>query len=144
MTAKTAVRRSRGTYTKTGRLAPHSKGDDTWTDPETEYLHQLDPVQISIENLINFKKTLNDEIEKFLGELNTIARQKREPCVMPTSENLTIETKLNDFSELDGRTFSQRLNNELAKYVNDHNNVVVVGEDIHDPYGGAFKITRGI
>ena len=130
---------------KTGRLAPHSKGDDTRSDPEIEYLHQLDPVQISIEKLNQFQKdSLNDEIEKFLGELNTIARQKREPCVMPTSENLTIETKLNDFSELDGRTFSQRLNNELAKYVNDHNNVVVVGEDIHDPYGGAFKITRGI
>ena len=63
---------------------------------------------------------------------------------MPTSENLTVETKLDDFSELDGHTFSQRFNNELTKYVNDHNNVVVVGEVIRDPYGAALKITRKI
>jgi pyruvate/2-oxoglutarate/acetoin dehydrogenase E1 component len=41
-------------------------------------------------------------------------------------------------------TFGESINQALAEIMSENYEVVLLGEDICDPYGGAFKITRGL
>ena len=41
-------------------------------------------------------------------------------------------------------TFAQALNRALAELLAEDARVVLLGEDLVDPYGGAFKVTRGL
>ena len=36
------------------------------------------------------------------------------------------------------------LNSALRRLLTDRSDVIVLGEDLHDPYGGAFKVTAGL
>ncbi len=38
----------------------------------------------------------------------------------------------------------ENLNSALRRLLRDDENLYLIGEDIHDPYGGAFKVTRGL
>ena len=40
--------------------------------------------------------------------------------------------------------FVSSLNTSLEKILEKHREVVLYGEDILDPYGGAFKVTKGL
>ena len=40
--------------------------------------------------------------------------------------------------------FFQSINESLEEILKSHNEVVLYGEDIIDPYGGAFKVTKGL
>ena len=41
-------------------------------------------------------------------------------------------------------TVLESLNQALHQSLADDERIVLIGEDIHDPYGGAFKVTRGL
>ena len=41
-------------------------------------------------------------------------------------------------------TYNKALNQTLDKLLAEHQDVILLGEDIRDPYGGAFKVTRGL
>ena len=36
------------------------------------------------------------------------------------------------------------LNNSLSKLLSENNNLFLIGQDIKDPYGGAFKVTKNL
>ena len=38
----------------------------------------------------------------------------------------------------------EKLNNTLHELMNENNDLFIIGEDILDPYGGAFKVTKGL
>jgi len=40
--------------------------------------------------------------------------------------------------------FVHSLNKSLEKLLDDHDEVILYGEDLLDPYGGAFKVTKGL
>ena len=40
--------------------------------------------------------------------------------------------------------FVESINNSLIKILDNHKEVVLYGEDLLDPYGGAFKVTKGL
>ncbi len=41
-------------------------------------------------------------------------------------------------------TYLERLNNALHELLSSRDDVLIIGEDIKDPYGGAFKVTKGL
>jgi len=41
-------------------------------------------------------------------------------------------------------TYAQSINQSLAKKMNIDKDVYIIGEDVCDPYGGAFKVTKGL
>ena len=43
-----------------------------------------------------------------------------------------------------GRTVLSSLNESLHRMMGDDDRVIVLGEDLLDPYGGAFKVTKGL
>ena len=40
--------------------------------------------------------------------------------------------------------FVHSINKSLEKILKDHDKVILYGEDLLDPYGGAFKVTKGL
>ena len=40
--------------------------------------------------------------------------------------------------------FVESINNALEKMLNNHKGIILYGEDLLDPYGGAFKVTKGL
>ena len=40
--------------------------------------------------------------------------------------------------------FVESINNALEKMLNNHKEIILYGEDLLDPYGGAFKVTKGL
>ncbi len=132
----------------TVRFGPHSKGDDT-RDPEmvAELRIKRDPIEICAAHLdptkrrkleadINrevesaFEKALNDPIYQGAAVSNT-------PYKPPY---ISGDESLND----DRQSVLTSLNAALHKSLADDKQVILLGEDLLDPYGGAFKVSEGL
>ena len=51
----------------------------------------------------------------------------------------------NSLTEIDGnKTYLQELNECLYRIMKEHSEIFLIGEDINDPYGGAFKVTKNL
>jgi 2-oxoisovalerate dehydrogenase E1 component len=132
---------------ETRRLKAHSKGDDERPaelvarleseDPLTAYLNR-DPQAGRLFDAERLRlRELADQVEEL-----PLETYLEEPALAPMSR---------EFSNSDYHWFSggtervvELLNQELHRIMEEHDQVVVLGEDIADPYGGAFKVTRGL
>ncbi|MDP3537333.1 MAG: thiamine pyrophosphate-dependent enzyme [Azonexus sp.] len=131
----------------TGRLGPHSKGDDLRDIAEREELVAADPLMAlgariapdQIEQIKSAVVAYLAEVEKAAMESSlSIFDQVPEHAFKPA---LTI-----DFPKAETGLANVRLalNDALQKLLEHDENVVLLGEDLHDPYGGAFKVTAGL
>ncbi|GIK75575.1 MAG: dehydrogenase E1 protein subunits alpha/beta [Chloroflexota bacterium] len=139
----------------TYRLAPHSKGDDTRSAEELQRYWARDPlarlaaalpdvqraaIDAAIEQRIEkaVEKALTDEVEE-IGDwrLEIGAHQSLNPLISQ-SPNLPISNLQSPISYLE--SLRQSLHTILAE----DSTALVLGEDILDPYGGAFKVTKGL
>lgn len=131
----------------TERLGPHSKGDDQRDAGEMAYIHGRDPLTalgrrleatereaIEEENAALIERAHRDAVNSApasrLEAPNTILRASKEhPCAAhtPVCGNVRLQ-----------------LNSALRELLRDDPRVILLGEDLHDPYGGAFKVTAGL
>ncbi len=129
----------------TYRLSAHSKGDDNRDKEEILNYEKRDPVNI-------FKEKHKDEYTTYFNEavqlINTVFKSIENDCNLNFVEykdtNLTnnkIEWKNYNPS---GGKYSDSIYTFLSNSLNNTENTVILGEDIHSPYGGAFKITRDL
>jgi 2-oxoisovalerate dehydrogenase E1 component len=130
---------------KSARLAPHSKGDDTRNSSEIAFYREHDP-------LLRMAKELRTEgcIEKADQAVNDLfsgleamgdARVVSKP--ISDAHYVSLNIRRSDFEELDGTRFSHRLNRRIAEFL-EEDRAFLIGEDIGDPYGGAFKVSKGL
>jgi 2-oxoisovalerate dehydrogenase E1 component len=128
---------------KTRRLSSHSKGDDTRSADEILALVERDWIlklrSTSSSEFLRIENKINSEIESL------VTKVKAAPLVMPVQEtyrkkNLSISSS---DEELNGRVLDN-LNKSFHKLMDDNDNVFLVGEDLLDPYGGAFKASKGL
>jgi len=136
----------------TYRLNSHSKSDDNRDKEEIESYRHRDPLIVfSAQNpdiTADVDMRLQDLIDKCIADISL-------------DEELTIEDYLEDhFSQIDiasseikypvgeielsNHRIADRVNFFLHEALEKDNRVVIIGEDITDPYGGAFKITKGL
>ena len=134
----------------TYRLSAHSKGDDNRKKSEIENYKKKDSLQL-------LKKRINsDEVYKIEKETNKeiellLTRSKK---FKPPNPNLGIHDlekavyfKTNEIPtppSIKGKTYLQSINMGLHSIMDSDKSIFVVGEDILDPYGGAFKVTKGL
>lgn len=128
-------------HVDTYRLSPHSKGDDLRDAAEIERFQKIDLVSL-YENKLTEEKInrIDSEINQYFEVENTeihplITRQMTD-FFESSSQQINIKN--------DQKFFSKKINIALEKCFEKYNDLILIGEDVEDPYGGAFKITKGL
>jgi 2-oxoisovalerate dehydrogenase E1 component len=133
----------------TMRMGPHSKGDDLRDQFELAAIRDRDP----LENMgRRISEAERDELRRMAKEFVDAACQRAMEA-MPAHRLVARDS----IFTLPHRNFAERpvapvrpanaradLNAALRSMLETSQKVVVLGEDLHDPYGGAFKVTAGL
>lgn len=131
----------------TGRLGPHSKGDDLRDPAELENLTAKDPLLAFETNLPAAQvEAIKAACKAFLGEVERVAMQSAPARFDPVPEHVFKPALDIEFPAAESAVPNIRaaLNDALYKLLEHDPDVMLLGEDLHDPYGGAFKVTAGL
>lgn len=134
---------------ETRRLGPHSKGDDMREPAEMAAIRARDP-------LTRLGLTLDDASRNridaaaagFLADVYAEAVAAPEAAfaeprrLFPAGSPPEAAAPAADGNA--PANFRASLNRSLAGMLEGHPEVLLLGEDLHEPYGGAFKVTAGL
>ncbi len=131
------------------RLAAHSKGDDYRDENEVLIHKQMDPVSILEKKLgKSFIDTLKLEQNRELTLL--VEAIEAESCICISDYSMLFKNNPKGmfdekqfFSGSNERTLIA-INHAIRSLLEARTDLIVFGEDICDPYGGAFKVTKGL
>ena len=131
----------------TCRLGPHSKGDDLRDAEEKKRIAERDPLAALGRKLTDEQRT---EIEErnlvFLKEVEKEALASPESSFATAPEHIHRSRQIDAIPSMDAEFGNVRgaINAALHGLLTHTNDVIVLGEDLHEPYGGAFKVTAGL
>lgn len=125
------------------RLGAHSKGDDTRNPDEIAQHRANDPVNI-VKEKIGEEKT--DAIyKKYIIELSRFVEELENKNVIKIDEpKILIEKEKNSFLYEGDERCIERIQKSFYEGIKNNPEIIFYGEDIKDPYGGAFKATKGL
>lgn len=129
------------------RLGPHSKGDDTRDSSEIAALQKRDPAE-ALKRLLPMQEVadIEREVEAEIGALfesAPTAKPLRVSKIIPSIPPMDPEWR-DAVAVADSVTALASLNKALHRVMEADDSVHMIGEDILDPYGGAFKVTKGL
>jgi 2-oxoisovalerate dehydrogenase E1 component len=134
---------------ETRRLMAHSKGDDNRPKELVDELWRTDPLTSLLEDPEQLRRSQAAEAD--VGELvkEVTARPALEYFdlpALPLAEGTLSSRELHADAEgtRPARRVSEELNRALHELMAEDDRVVLLGEDLLDPYGGAFKVSRGL
>lgn len=134
----------------TRRLGPHSKGDDLRDSAEMDEIRARDPLQALGRRLdAAARDAIAERNAAFIEAVREAAGASPEAAYQQVPEHIFaappgpgLDAPLPALAA--GANVRQALNQAL-RYLLDHEPaVLLLGEDMHDPYGGAFKVTEGL
>lgn len=144
-----ATRRPGFLVIDTARLGPHSKGDDLRPEAERAAIRARDPVARMGATLDPAERARLDAVAAAL--VKQVAEQA---AASPDASRLVVTGDMFQHAPLSpagdplaaasGQTVRAALNAALNSLLTEDARVVLLGEDLHDPYGGAFKVTAGL
>ena len=132
-------------HINTYRLKAHSKGDDDRDYNEIKKFEELDLINdliLNNEDLRSYYSNVKSDIKAYSDSSikkpemtidEYISNDDFQPQIEYSNCNVKIETKQSDL-----------INKYFDETIGKDANVILIGEDIKDPYGGAFKITKGL
>jgi 2-oxoisovalerate dehydrogenase E1 component len=130
---------------KTYRLNPHSKGDD-----------QRDPNEINEakdkDSLNKFLKSLTPEIEKEIKEFDMYvdqvikkALETPDSIILEMDKSAKNQSSENKMNPVENQTTQlKEINKAFHRIFTTNPDALFLGEDVKDPYGGAFKASKGL
>jgi len=133
----------------TRRLAPHSKGDDTRPPEMVEELWRSDVLtglqrQLPQARVQEIEREIEAALRRALGTAEAAPRAHWED----SDQTALAPPEASAAEHSDPRTMGgsvkvvHALNAALHEILSERPEAFVVGEDVRDPYGGAFKVTR--
>jgi 2-oxoisovalerate dehydrogenase E1 component len=133
------------------RLAPHSKGDDHRDPAELAAARARDPIALARVRVGPSGSAIEDDVRR---ELASVCAPPDVPEMLPPSE-LKGDADLipKDFVPAPGlrvprgehrETMLAHLQRLFASLMAARSDVYLLGEDLLDPYGGAFKVYAGL
>ena len=130
----------------TYRLMAHSKGDDNRPESEVAPFWERDPLALLSEQYasdVRFEQ-MNRQIEQLIDE--AVAEAEAAPF---SDANLLCASAVPEAGIWEPRSFPKErvvdsVRRGLEEGLSEHGDVVLIGEDIESPYGGAFKCTMGL
>jgi 2-oxoisovalerate dehydrogenase E1 component len=135
---------------ETRRLLAHSKGDDNRPGELLQTLWSQDPLARLLKQDAT-ARTLYREAEENLERMATEVWERPAlvpdcPSAFPPSSRACTSLALhadNGQNRTYGRVVEE-LNDTLHELMSEHPELFLIGEDLLDPYGGAFKVSRGL
>jgi 2-oxoisovalerate dehydrogenase E1 component len=127
----------------TYRLAAHSKGDDDRDTGEIASFARRDPVN---RFLLEAQASGDPRLEVVRERVEAaVERAGREPA-LTLSAPIRRPSASNGSQVVAARSGTQleAINRALFDWMSEDPAVILLGEDIRSPYGGAFKVTRGL
>jgi 2-oxoisovalerate dehydrogenase E1 component len=134
----------------TCRLSPHSKGDDLRESKVMEALRARDPLaRLGRELGPDLKGEIDNTADEFLNEIYRQAMASPEARFNEPKRHIFVADRkppdvANAITDNIGTNVRACLNTALDELLASHPEVIILGEDLHDPYGGAFKVTAGL
>jgi 2-oxoisovalerate dehydrogenase E1 component len=131
----------------TERLGPHSKGDDLRDADHMERIRQRDPLAAVGRELDASERTaIERENEEFIELVHREALASPPADRLVAARTICIPAQSHPAAEHTASVGNVRsqLNSALEELLRDDPRVVLLGEDMHDPYGGAFKVTANL
>ena len=128
---------------ETARLGPHSKGDDLRPEAEIARVEARDP-------LLALKARLPEKLAAAAGQeaLAFVRECSAEVLSRPLAEaepRPAAKFRAPGLPSIrPGITARECLNRALQRLLENDPLTLLLGEDLHDPYGGAFKVTAGL
>lgn len=133
----------------TMRLGPHSKGDDPRGTEEMRAIRERDPLARLGGRLSgSVKQEIDEAAGAFMAAVERAAHASPEARYRTRPVHLFTQAAVPEPVDTDlarqGGNVRSVLNSSLRKLLASDSRVVLLGEDMHDPYGGAFKVTAGL
>ena len=131
----------------TRRMGPHSKGDDLRDEQERLAIAERDPLTAIGKRLPPAKR---EEIETrnaaFLRdvEAEALASPEARFAIAPQHALRGVRSTSAPVQPAKAANVRGAINTALRDLLSENENVIVLGEDLHEPYGGAFKVTAGL
>ena len=132
----------------TFRLMAHSKGDDNRAEDYVAPFRDKDPINVLLKQHENDPRwqSLIKEIEQEIEQAVQTADAAPWGNVDDTSARNIHRARDYRWTR---RTFEREkcvaaVRKGLEQGLTDHDNLIIIGEDIESPYGGAFKATQGL
>ena len=138
----------------TYRLMAHSKGDDD-RDPEVIASYRRKDPMVEVRDAVGAERAAAIEAEVQARVDRAVAAADEAPFAAlepdeearlhaPRAACESTRSALAERSDREPQSVVQSLNTALHELMDGDGSVIVIGEDLVDPYGGAFKVTRGL
>lgn len=136
----------------TKRMGPHSKGDDLRPEEEKLAIGRRDPLAALGSRLTETARAaIEERNQAFIHEVEIEAtaspksRFTQPPRhIFRNRHALSSTTRSNSYRSPPDGNVREHLNSALQYLLDTSKRTIVLGEDLHDPYGGAFKVTAGL
>ncbi|MBI5925016.1 MAG: pyruvate dehydrogenase [Aquabacterium sp.] len=135
--------RPRFLHIDTYRLKAHSKGDDTRPRELVEPFEWKDPLNILLGNATGEERAWIDTLERQVKEAATWA-DAQVPAVYRHAVSSRIDSSWQCAPLLPKSRVVAALNDCFRQAMAKDPSILMIGEDILSPYGGAFKVTKGL
>lgn len=128
------------------RLMAHSKGDDVRDHREVETYWERDPVQTMDREQPAATAVLRKQAKRIVDE--AVARAENESYAKladwEMSPPVVRESTWTETTLCSGNRLGASICEALRRNMQRDARILLIGEDIESPYGGAFKITKGL
>ena len=135
----------------TRRMGPHSKGDDLRDAAVVEAIRARDPLAAMGRRLPEAARTdIEARNAAFIERVRVAANASPEALADPQPEHIferatERQGPVPGYPEVAaGSSVRLGINAALNHLLAHHPETLLLGEDLHDPYGGAFKVTQGL
>ena len=128
----------------TARLMAHSKGDDNRDKREVEQYWAKDPISNFVSRHPEEARHIQDEVTQRIDAALTALEADERPAAAATGEDAVILSPCQwkpTVLESDERVVAL-LYSCFQRNLKANDRIVMIGEDIEGPYGGAFKVTK--
>lgn len=125
------------------RLKPHSKGDDNRAREEVMDFEVRDPLGRLLSKNADLQEILNSEIKAQIADAVAFGDASEVCAYTPTASSVRFHREECAATLKSERCSSQIYEGLKAAFTTD-SSLMLIGEDIEGPYGGAFKVTKDL
>ncbi len=134
----------------TRRLGPHSKGDDLRDGEELEDIRRRDPLAALGRRLdAGVRQQIEARNTRFVERVRELATASPPATYAQPPRHIFVLGQVQSAHTGSpaagvGLNVRQAINAGLRYLLQSDPEVLLLGEDLHEPYGGAFKVTQGL